>query len=72
MNACAMEGGIPNADFHEGVNAYVQYGENLDFLVAPVISKIKEKLVTSPVLHFDETEVRDYGKRIVTKIIFHS
>lgn len=42
MNACAMEGGIPNADSPEGVNVYVQYGENLDSLVAPVISKIRE------------------------------
>lgn len=33
MNACAMEGGMPKAEFPNGVNAHIQYGENLSSLI---------------------------------------
>ena len=103
MNACAMEGGMPKGEFPEGVNAYIQYGNNLNSLivnlsmdglsadhihktignmfgiplsqgtvinkvqkcaalVAPVMAKIKDRLISSPVLNFDETGVRVDGK----------
>ena len=103
MNACVMEGGMPKADFPEGVNAHIQYGNNLNSLivnlsmdglsadhihktignmfgiplsqgtvinkiqkcaelVSPVMSKIKDKLIHSPILNFDETGVRVDGK----------
>ena len=103
MNACAEEGGMPVADFPEGVNAFIQYGNNLNSLivnlsmdglsadhihktignmfgiplsqgtvinklqkcaahVAPVMSAIRDRLVQSPVVNFDETGVRVDGK----------
>ena len=99
MNGCAMEGGMPKGEFPEGLNSYVQYGENLSSLVvnlsmdglsadhihktigkmfgiplsqgtvinkiekcasliAPLMTKIKDKLTASSVLHFDETGIR--------------
>lgn len=103
MNTCALEGGMPKAAFPEGVNAHIQYGNNLNSLivnlsmdglsadhihktignifgiplsqgtvinkiqkcaelVSPVMSKIKDKLIQSSILNFDETGVRVDGK----------
>ena len=103
MNTCALEGGMPKAAFPEGVNAHIQYGNNLNSLivnlsmdglsadhihktignifgiplsqgtvinkiqkcaelVSPVMSKIKDKLIQSSILNFDETGVRVEGK----------
>lgn len=103
MNTCALEGGMPKADFPKGVNAHIQYGHNLNSLivnlsmdglstdhihktignmfalplsqgtvinkiqkcaelVSPVMSKIQDKLIHSPILNFDETGVRVDGK----------
>jgi len=103
MNACALHGGISKGEFPEGVNGFVQYGENLSSLIVnlnmdglstdhiqnllrdmfdiplsqgtiinklkkcasqivPVIPRIKEKLIQSEVLNFDETGIRVDGK----------
>lgn len=103
MNACAMHGGMSRGKFPEGINAFIQYGQNLTSLIVnlsmdglsadhihkiigsmfgiplsagtvlnkiekcasgitPVIERIKERLVKSPVLHFDETGCRVNGK----------
>lgn len=33
MNACSISGGMPKGEFPEGVNAFIQYGENLNSLI---------------------------------------
>ena len=103
MNGCVKEDGMPKGEFPEGLNSYIQYGENLSSLIvnlsmdglsadhihktigkmfgiplsqgtvinkvekcasliAPLMTKIKDKLISSSVLHFDETGIRVDGK----------
>ena len=33
MNGCAKHGGMHRGEFPEGVNAYIQYGQNLSSLL---------------------------------------